>query len=81
MNHPHEHDARQPCTGLGGELLEGADEIAEFMFGDPRKRRKVYHLAENSKLPVFRLGSTLCARRSVLLSWIEDQERRAVEVA
>ena len=28
------------------------------------QRRKVYHLAETSRLPIFRLGSVLCARRT-----------------
>lgn len=62
---------------LGSDLLRGADQIAEFMFGTPTERRKIYHLAETSKIPVFRLGALLCARRSTLLTWIEAQERRA----
>jgi hypothetical protein len=58
------------------DLLRGADEIAEFLFGDRMQRRKVYHLA-TSRLPVFRLGgSMLCARKSALLKFVEDQERR-----
>jgi hypothetical protein len=65
--------------GLADDLLEGADKIAEFVFGDASKRRKVYHLASDaksgSKLPVFRLGNTICARRSTLLQWIAAQER------
>jgi hypothetical protein len=47
-----------------------------FLFGDRGSRRKVYYLAECSRLPVFRLGSVLCARKSVLLQWISGQERR-----
>ena len=61
---------------LADDLLRGADEIAEFIFGTPGCRRKVYYLAECSRLPVFRLGSVLCARRSVLLNWIAGQESR-----
>ena len=38
-------------------------------------RRKVYHLAETSRLPVFRLGTTLGARKSALKKFIEDQEK------
>jgi hypothetical protein len=52
---------------LADDLLRGADEIADFIFGARGSRRKVYYLAECTKLPVFRLGSLLCARRSVLL--------------
>lgn len=70
-----------PTTGevrpLAEDILRGADKIAEFMFGDAGERRKIYHLAEKSRLPVFRLGSVLCARKSVLMAWIADQEARA----
>jgi hypothetical protein len=63
---------------LANDILEGADAIAEFLFGSRDARRKVYYLAECSKLPIFRLGSVLCARRSVLLSFISGQERRVL---
>lgn len=69
---------------LADDILEGADAIAEFLFGtndDRRKkngRRKVYYLAECSKLPIFRLGSVLCARKSVLLNFIVGQENKAL---
>lgn len=62
---------------LADDILRGADKIADFMFGNPAERRKIYHLAEKSRLPVFRLGSVLCARKSVLLAWIAEQEARA----
>lgn len=62
---------------LADDLLRGADEIAAFIFGSgASNRRKVYYLAECTRLPVFRLGSVLCARRSVLLNWIAGQEGR-----
>jgi hypothetical protein len=61
--------------------LRGAAEIAAYLFGDPRERRRVYHLAvevkPEARLPVFRLGSLLCARRSTLLRWITAQEGRS----
>jgi hypothetical protein len=63
---------------LAEDLLKGADAIAEFVFGDPTARRKVYYLAKYSRLPVFRIGSVLCARRSVLMAWISSQERKRV---
>jgi len=68
----------QSECAIAADLLRGADQIAGFLFGDPKERRKIYHLAETSRLPVFRLGSVLCARRSILTAWIEEQERRAV---
>ncbi len=62
---------------LADDLLRGADEINEFIFGRRGSRRKIYYLAETSRLPVFRLGSMLCARKSVLLRWIAGQEVKA----
>ena len=38
------------------DLLEGAGAIAAFMYGNPGKRRKVYHAAATLGLPVFRIG-------------------------
>jgi hypothetical protein len=63
---------------LADDILEGADAIAEFLFGSREHRRKVYYLAECSKLPIFRLGSVLCARKSVLLDFISGQESRVL---
>jgi hypothetical protein len=59
------------------DLLEGAEQIADFLFEDPSRARSVYHLAKKEQLPVFRLGATLCARRSRLKAWIEEQENTA----
>jgi hypothetical protein len=66
---------------LGDDLLEGADAIAAFLFGasedekiQKRNRRKVYYLATCTRLPTFRLGAMLCARKSVPLQFITDQE-------
>ena len=59
------------------DLLRGAAEIAEFLFGSRERRRAIYHLASSSNLPVFfKLGSTLCARRSTLKRWIAIQESK-----
>ena len=64
-------------TDLSTDILTGADQIAGFIYGDPTKRSKVYYLAENAKLPVFKLGKTICARKSTILQWIADQEKVA----
>jgi hypothetical protein len=58
------------------DLLQGADAIAQFLWGNPALRRRVYHLVATSNLPTFKLGSMICARKSVLLGWIEQQEDR-----
>ncbi len=65
---------------LSDDMLRGAEAIAEFLFGDAKQRRKVYHVVETGKLPTFRLGAILCARKSKLLAWIEQQERQSVGV-
>jgi hypothetical protein len=57
-----------------GDLLFGAEEIAVFLFSSADHRRRVYHLAEKHGLPVFRIGSTLCARRERLRRWLEAKE-------
>ena len=74
---PNDPSLPHPSLPLADDLLRGADAIAEFIFGARGSRRKIYYLAETSHLPVFRLGSVLCARRSVLMRWITGQENRA----
>ncbi|WP_211109475.1 hypothetical protein [Azospirillum tabaci] len=59
---------------IGEDLLEGADAIAEFVYGDAADKRKVYHLVQNGRFPAFRLGDKVCARKSIILGWIERQE-------
>ena len=61
---------------LGDDLLHGAEAIAVFVFGNEKHRRKVYHYAGDAKfrLPVFRIGNVICARKSKLIEWIEAQE-------
>jgi hypothetical protein len=63
---------------IADDLLSGADEIAKFLFGPNGGRRKVYYLASCTRIPVFRLGTKLCARRSVLTHWIASQESKAL---
>jgi hypothetical protein len=69
---------RETPVSIADDLLEGADAIATYLFGHEGSRRKVYYLAECTKLPIFRLGSVLCARKSVLLKWISGQENRVL---
>jgi hypothetical protein len=66
-----------PPPSLGDDLLRGASAIAEFLFGDRSQRRKVYYLTGEAtvRMPYFRLGAIICARKSTLLRWIEERER------
>lgn len=59
---------------IAGDILRGADAIAKFL-GFPR--RTIYHLASKNGLPHFKLGETICARRSTLMAWIIEQEAKA----
>jgi hypothetical protein len=61
---------------FAADLLRGAEEIAFYLYGDRNHRRKIYHLVATSRLPVFKLGSMICARRSTLRQWVENQEER-----
>ena len=86
--------ANDPSPFYDDMILE-AENIALYVFhqfiegtmGEDREkaikkyRRKVYHLAETSRLPVFRLGTTLGARKSALKKFIEDQEKMTASKA
>lgn len=60
-------------AGLDGDLLRGAEAIGEFLGTDERQVRE---MANKGRLPVFRLGRTICARKSTFFAWIAEQERR-----
>jgi len=66
----------EACPTLADDLLRGADAIAIFVFGDAKARRKVYYYAGEAKvrMPTFRMGNVICARKSTLRNWIEIQE-------
>lgn len=60
------------------DLLLTAEAISEFLYGTPDKARGVFHLASSSNtLPIFRYGSRLAARKSVIRATFWAQERRA----
>ena len=65
-----------PDRPLAEDLLFGAAAIAEFIYGDKRKRRQVYHLVQSGSLPVFKMGNQVCARKSTVLLWVEEMEGR-----
>lgn len=57
---------------ISEDLIFGADAIAAFLGMD---RRQVYHAHQMEHLPIFRIGSTLCARKSTLSNWIAEREQ------
>lgn len=70
-------DTARSAATLGDDLLRGAEEIAAYVFGDPRLRRRVYHLTGDARMrmPHFRIGAIICARKSTLKRWIDRLER------
>lgn len=64
---------------LALDLIRGASDLAQYILGDPTLRRSIYYYAETTDIPVFRIGSMLCARRSMIDAWIDQkvQQRTA----
>jgi hypothetical protein len=60
---------------LSGELLEGAGALAVFLYGSFKERRKIYPLVKGQRLPIFRIGKKICARKSTLRAWVIEQEK------
>jgi excisionase family DNA binding protein len=60
---------------MEGDALIGAGEIARFMC---LPRWRVYELANAKRLPHYRVGRSICARRSAILDYIAAQEARSV---
>ncbi len=77
MNPPFTNTTSTDTATIGDDLLHGAEAIAVFVFGNGKHRRKVYYYASDAKvrMPVFRIGNVICARKSKLIAWIEAQER------
>jgi hypothetical protein len=73
-----EQQSSQSAVESSEAMIRGAAAIAEYMFGDRRFRRRVYHLVQTSRIPIARIGSTLCLRPSTYQKWIESQEARAL---
>jgi hypothetical protein len=64
---------------LGDDLIIGASDLAQFLFKDRAKRRKVYHLHERRLIPTFKIGPELAGRRSTLLRHFAEQERQSTQ--
>ncbi len=72
----HGLEIRDNSKEFANDLLQGADAIAAFIYGDKGYRRKIYHLASINSIPTFNLGAIVCARKSTLVEWIKEQESR-----
>lgn len=58
-------------VALSDDILHGADAIAVYL---GIERRAVYHAVAKGYLPSFRIGETVCARKTTLVKWIVAQE-------
>ncbi|WP_104823093.1 DNA-binding protein [Rhizobium sp. NXC24] len=56
------------------EILTGHKAIARFLGLSPRQ---VSWHDERGNLPTFRMGRTVCARKTKLVEWIEEKEQRS----
>jgi len=63
---------------LADDMLYGVEKIAEFL-GMPA--RKVFYLAANAQMPVFKIGEGWTARRSTLVGWIEALEQGTIHLS
>lgn len=59
----HYHKEPSNPDALANDILHGATQIAEFIYGNRNSRKKVYRLVEANQLPHFRLGTNLCSRK------------------
>jgi hypothetical protein len=61
-------DTKKPTA----DLLYGVPAIAEFLGMTPAA---VYHLAAQKRIPTFKVGKTICARRARILEAFEQLEQ------
>lgn len=59
-------------ASLRHDMLEGADEIALFLFNDPKQKRRVYYMIQHGHLPTFRIGRRIYARRTALSEFLNS---------
>ena len=74
-----------PSISLADDMLNGVAEIALFLYGeaDEKAKQRIYHLASRKvaagrRLPTWRFGTTICARRTTILKWISAQEAASI---
>lgn len=59
---------------LAGDVLKGAQEIADFL---GEERRAVFYAIGRGALPHYRIGQSIRARKSTLRAWLAAQEEVA----
>jgi hypothetical protein len=70
---------------VGDDILCGARAIGLFLLPkidggrvrtEKQLQRAIFHLAAHTNLPVFKIGSRLCARKTVVIEWIKAEESK-----
>lgn len=56
---------------LAGDLVVGAKSIARHLGVDART---VYYWASLNELPIFKIGASLCLRKSTMARWAKGRE-------
>ncbi len=69
------HPIATSFVSLAGDLLIGAEAIAEFLYGDPTNVRDVYR--NPLALPFFRHGAKIAATKTGLMGEIRRREAEA----
>ena len=64
-------DTSSNCEPIAEDLLDGAEEIAQFTGWE---LRRVYYLLEKKLIPAFKVGNRWTARKSRLKRYIEELE-------
>jgi hypothetical protein len=76
IDDPHDYFPYIDVPSISEDLVVGADNGAIYLFGEA-DRRRFYHLAETSRLPVARLGSKLAIQKSVIRAFFWEQQSRS----
>jgi hypothetical protein len=61
---------------VGDNLILGASALADFIFKDRKKRRKIYHMHERGLLPLFKIGSEIAGLKSTLRCHLDKKSRK-----
>jgi hypothetical protein len=76
IDNPHDYLHYIEAPSISQDLVIGADDGAKYLFGEA-DRRRFYHLVSTSRLPTARLGSKIAIQKSVIRSFLWQQQRRA----
>ena len=64
-------DTPSTRTTIPGDLLYGAPAMADFI---GITERQVRHRCDTDQLPHFKIGKTLCGRKTTIGRWLDESE-------